>query len=69
MQTSDRELHTLVAPSCGADDEPEYAPARLGDLRNSAIDPSRAGRELGWAPVFDLATGINATVDFFRQHG
>lgn len=64
--TSDRQLHTLVAKAAGAPDEPEFAPARLGDLRDSAIDPSKAGAELGWAPAYDLGTGIGATVDYFR---
>ena len=66
--TSDRELHTLVARAAGAPDEPSFAPARLGDLRDSAIDSTRAHEELGWAPAFDLGTGIAATVAYFRSH-
>ncbi len=66
VQTSDRELHTLIARACGVADEPEQAPARLGDLRFSAIDPARAGRELGWTPAHDLAGGIDETVRYFR---
>ena len=50
-----------------AADEPEFAPARLGDLRASAVDSSRASAELGWAPAFDLGTGIGATVEYFRR--
>lgn len=66
IQTSDRLLHTLVAQAVGAADDPEFGPARLGDLRHSAVDPTRAGAELGWAPAYDLGTGIGATVDYFR---
>jgi len=66
--TSDRELHTLVARAAGAPDEPSFAPARLGDLRDSAIDSTRAHEELGWAPACDLGTGIAATVAYFRSH-
>lgn len=70
VRTSDRELHTLVARAAGAPDEPLFAPARLGDVRDSVIDASRAERELGWAPVHDLETGVNATVEYFRRlHG
>lgn len=65
-QTSDRELHTLIARVAGAEDEPEHAPARLGDLRRSALDSSRAERELGWKPATDLTTGIGVTVEYFR---
>jgi UDP-glucose 4-epimerase len=67
VQTSDRQLHTLVAHAAGAPDEPEFAPARLGDLRASALDATAAARDLGWHPQVDLAEGINRTVDFFRK--
>ena len=67
VQTSDRQLHTLVAQAARAADEPEFAPARLGDLRASAVDSSKASAELGWAPAFDLGTGIGATVEYFRH--
>ncbi len=66
-QTSDKELHSLVALAAGAPDEPEYAPARLGDLRASALDASKAARELGWVPEVDVKTGAARTVEYFRH--
>jgi len=70
VETSDRELHSLVARAVGAHDEPDYAPARLGDVRRSAIDATRARHELGWNPTGDLASGVQHTVDYFRRlHG
>ena len=65
-QTSDRELHSLVAKEIGAPDEPEQAPARLGDLRASALNATLAGTELGWRPAVDIVEGIHRTVDYFR---
>ena len=67
VQTSDRELHTLVADAANAPDEPVFAPARLGDLRASALDATAAATELGWRPQVDLAEGIRRTVDYFRK--
>ena len=67
VETSDRDLHTLVARAVGAEDDPEFAPARLGDVRRSVLDASRAERELGWAPAHDLPAGIALTADFFRR--
>jgi UDP-glucose 4-epimerase len=67
VQTSDRELHTLVANAANADDEPVFAPARLGDLRASALDSAAATADLGWRPEVTLEEGIRRTVDYFRK--
>jgi UDP-glucose 4-epimerase len=67
VQTSDRELHRLVAQAVGAPDEPEGSPARLGDLRASALDASRAAAELGWTAQVPVAEGVRRTVDYFRS--
>ena len=67
VQTSDRALHTLVAAASNAPDEPEMAPARLGDLRASALDATAAATDLGWRPEVDVAEGVRRTVDYFRK--
>jgi UDP-glucose 4-epimerase len=66
VQTADRELHSLVARAAGGADDPERSPARLGDVRASALDASRAIAELGWRPEVDVAEGVRRTVDYFR---
>ncbi|MBO2450303.1 NAD-dependent epimerase/dehydratase family protein [Actinomadura barringtoniae] len=66
VQTTDRELHTLVAEAAGAPDEPAFAPARLGDLPAMAIDPSRIVAELGWTPRVRLREGLSETVAWAR---
>jgi UDP-glucose 4-epimerase len=66
VQTSDSELHSLVAKCVGVADMPDLAPARLGDLRASALDASAARRELRWRPEVGLAEGVRRTVDCFR---
>lgn len=66
VETSDRELHTLVAEAAGAEDDPDFAPARLGDVPRSALDSSRAGEFLGWTPQVDIREGVRRTVDYFR---
>lgn len=65
VQTTDRELHTLIADAVGCPDRPEFAAERRGDLRNSALDPSLAGQVLGWQPTYDLPSGISDTVKYF----
>lgn len=67
VETSDRGLHTLVAGSAGAPDDPEYAPARLGDVERSALDAGLAGEVLGWTPTVPIREGVARTVDYFRE--
>ena len=67
VQTTDREVHRLVAEAIGVPDEPEFVAARPGDLRASTLDSSAARRDLHWQPRVDLTAGIAATVSAARQ--
>lgn len=67
VETSDRELHSLVAQAAGAADEPEFAPARLGDVPRSVLSFARAEDVLGWRPEVGVAEGVARTVEFFRR--
>nr|WP_046284372.1 NAD-dependent epimerase/dehydratase family protein [Mycobacterium sp. UM_NZ2] len=67
VETSDRQLHTAVAAAVGAPDDPEFHPPRLGDLKRSCLDISRAADVLGWRPQVALAGGVTRTVAYFRQ--
>jgi UDP-glucose 4-epimerase len=67
VQTTDRDLHTLVAEAAGAADEPAFAPPRLGDLPAMAIDPGPARETLGWEPRMSLRDGLAATVNWARS--
>lgn len=66
-ETSTRELHTVIARAAGALDEPEFAPPRLGDLRRSCLDISRAAAVLGWRPKVAFEDGAARTVEYFRR--
>ncbi len=43
--------------------EPEFAPARLGEIERSAVDPARARERLGWEPRVGLAEGLRLTLE------
>ena len=66
VETSDRQLHSLVAEAAGAPDNPEYAPARLGDVPRSALSYERAREVLGWEPLTPITEGVAQTVEYFR---
>jgi UDP-glucose 4-epimerase len=67
VETSTRQLHTAIAAAVGKPDEPELHPPRLGDLKRSRLDFSRAREVLGWSPQVALADGVLRTVDYFRE--
>jgi UDP-glucose 4-epimerase len=43
--------------------EPEFAPARTGEVQRVSVDPSRAERELDWRAEIGLDEGLRLTLD------
>jgi UDP-glucose 4-epimerase len=60
-ETSVLALHAACSLLAGSDDEPVFEPARLGEIRRSVLDPSRARAELGWSPRTSLEEGLGRT--------
>ena len=46
---------------------PEYQSSRVGDIKHSLADISKAERMLGYRPVIPFHEGLKRTFDFFRQ--
>jgi UDP-glucose 4-epimerase len=67
VETSDRQLHSAVAAAVDVPDDPEFYPARLGDLKRSCLDIHLAERVLGWRPKVELNDGIRRTVACLRR--
>jgi UDP-glucose 4-epimerase len=66
VETSDRQLHSVVAAAAGGPDDPDFAPPRLGDLKRSSLDFGLAEKVLGWQPKVQLDDGVRRTVEYFR---
>jgi UDP-glucose 4-epimerase len=66
VATSVGDLHRLCAGTAGVEQEPQFSPARPGDLQHSAIDPSRAANELGWRAETALTAGLAETWEAVR---
>jgi UDP-glucose 4-epimerase len=63
------EVLAALRQAAGLDDgdlEPEFAPARKGELQRSSLDVGRARAELGFSAATDLVTGLKATLDWAR---
>lgn len=69
VETSVNRLYGAMASAAGVTAPALHAPARVGELARSALDPGRAGRELDWRPTTDLDTGTRLVLDWFRRHG
>jgi UDP-glucose 4-epimerase len=67
VETSVQELFDTMARVSGYKGEAHNAPARVGELERSALDPGRAEIHLGWKPWTDLDEGIARTLDYFRE--
>jgi nucleoside-diphosphate-sugar epimerase len=50
----------------GIEIQPDYRPARAGDVRDSQADISAAVRDLGHAPIFSFEDGLRLTLDWYR---
>ena len=61
IETSVLELYERIQRATGIEREPEFAAHRPGELERSVLDPSRAGRELGWEPRHSLDEGLAET--------
>lgn len=60
-ETSVNELYDLCREIAGSEAEPEHAPPRQGELSRSFLDPSLAGKELGWQARHGLEEGLRET--------
>jgi nucleoside-diphosphate-sugar epimerase len=54
--------HLMDAPG-----EPVYAPPRLGDVRDSLADITKARTLLGYEPLVGFEEGLTKTVDWYRR--
>ena len=58
-------LYELLSGISGKDLPPERGPAKPGEQLRSCVDPTLAGRVMGWHPEIDLASGLKDTLRFF----
>lgn len=54
-------LVSQLSQLAGRDVQPQFEPARVGDVRHSLADISRAREILGYQPVVDLNSGLRKT--------
>jgi UDP-glucose 4-epimerase len=66
LETSVNGLYRMLAEITRFTGEPSHGPARPGDLRRNALDPSIANDVLDWRPWTHLQDGLGETVAYLR---
>ena len=67
-RTSLLELLEIISGVVGISADPEFAPPRQGDVRDSQADLTLARALLGYEPLTGLPEGLEATVAWFREN-
>jgi UDP-glucose 4-epimerase len=65
IETSVTRLYELLSEISDKDLPPEHGPAKPGEQQRSSVDPTLAGRGMGWRPEVDLTDGLMETLRFF----
>lgn len=66
-ETSIREIFDAMAEVAGYSQQPNFGPARKGDVLRIVLDASQAARELGWQAAMPLHEGLAKTYAYFRN--
>ncbi len=67
VETSVVDLYALCAKVAGSETPAEHAPERLGELRRSFLDTTRAAESLGFTAMVDLEDGLRATWEWVTK--
>lgn len=67
------DVFRVIASALGKQTQPQFGPARAGDIRHSNADISKARQLLGYDPDYDFEQGMRMAVDwyvgYFTQRG
>lgn len=67
IKTSVGELASMIQSRLGVEGlAPEHAPERVGEVRDSVADISRARELIGYEPITNLEDGLATTVDWYN---
>jgi UDP-glucose 4-epimerase len=66
-ETTVLELIETLSDLAGVQAEPEFAPARPGEVLRNALDPSKSKSELGFEAKVGMADGLRTTFESFRE--
>ena len=62
------DVYHHLTDALGLDVEPNYGPARKGDIRDSNADITKARENLGYDPSYDFKAGIELAINWYKEN-
>ncbi|MDD2970536.1 MAG: SDR family oxidoreductase [Lachnospiraceae bacterium] len=62
------DIYDALCDALGKKVEPNFGPDRLGDVRDSNADISKARELLGYDPEYDFKKGIALAIDWYKEN-
>ena len=62
------DIYHGLTKALGVDVEPKFGPDRVGDIKHSNADISKARELLGYEPEWSFERGIAAAIDWYREN-
>ena len=62
------DIYYLLCDALDKKVEPNFGPARKGDIRDSNADISKARKLLGYDPEYDFQKGIGLAIEWYREN-
>lgn len=66
-KTSVKQLYNVLKDAAGSDKDAEMCPPRVGDIRDSLADISKAQNNFGYNPQVDIKEGLEITLEWFKK--
>jgi UDP-glucose 4-epimerase len=67
VSVTTNQLFETLAKATSYSKASKHGVARLGDLKKSVLDNSKAKKLLKWEPKYDLKAGLEETVKYYRN--
>jgi UDP-N-acetylglucosamine 4-epimerase len=62
------DLYNKLNELLGKDVTPIFGPDRMGDIKHSNADISKAGRLLGYDPSYDINKGLELAIEWYKEY-
>lgn len=62
------DIYYALTKALGKEIEPNFGPDRLGDIKHSNADITKARELLGYDPDYNFETGLNEAIEWYKNH-